>query len=128
MAAIGGPLESVTLAGRSFAVAADADTQRKLGGFENDVQPNGDGTARMIKSRIAWRLSGLMVEIDDSRGDQEFLQELQNRNDFFPITATYASGETYQGTGQILGEVQTGNQNATASMDVGGPGNFTRQA
>ncbi len=45
MAAVGGSIESVTLDGRTFAVAADAEAQRKLGGFENEVQANGDGTA-----------------------------------------------------------------------------------
>lgn len=127
MAAIGGPIESVTLAGRSFAAAADAEAQRKLGGFENEVQPNGDGTARLIKSRVAWMLDGITVEIDDSRGDQEFVQDLQNRNEFFPVTVTFASGETYQGTGQVVAEVQTSNQNATASLSLGGPGVLSRQ-
>lgn len=127
MAAIGGPIESVTLAGRSFAVAADAESQRKLGGFENEIQPNGDGTARLVKSRVPWMVDGLTVECDDSRGDQEFLQALQNRNDYFPVTVTYSSGETYQGTGQITGEVQVSNQGATAALSLGGPGGMTRQ-
>lgn len=127
MAAIGGPIESITLAGRSFAVAADADGQRKLGGFENETQMNGDGTGRLIKSRVPWMLDGITVEIDDSRGDQEFVQDLQDRQDYFPITVTFASGEVYQGTGQVSGEVQTSSQNATAALSLSGPGKMTRQ-
>ena len=84
MAAVGGSIESITLDGRNFAVAADAEAQRKLGGFENEVQSNGDGTARLIKTRVPLSLDGLTLEIDDDRADQEFLQELSNRNDFFP--------------------------------------------
>jgi len=49
MAATGGSIESITMDGREFAVAADAESQRKLGGFENEVQANGNGTARIIK-------------------------------------------------------------------------------
>ena len=43
---VGGSIESVTLNGRSFAVAADADSNRFLGGFVNDVQANGNGSGR----------------------------------------------------------------------------------
>lgn len=127
MAAVGGSIESVTLDGRSFAVAADAEAQRKLGGFENEVQANGDGTARLIKTRVPLGIDGLTVEVDDDRGDHEFLQELSNRNDFFPVALTYASGATYQGTAQITGETQASSQNATASVSLMGPGILTKQ-
>lgn len=127
MAAVGGSIESVTLDGRIFAVAADAEAQRKLGGFENEVQSNGDGTARLIKTRVPLAIDGLTVEVDDDRGDHEFLQELSNRNDFFPIALTYASGATYQGTAQIVGETQASSQNATAAVSLMGPGVLTKQ-
>ena len=127
MAATGGSIESVTLDGREFPVAADAEAQRKLGGFENDVQANGDGTARMIKTRVPLALDGLTLETDDDRSDQEFLQELSNRNDFFPIAISFASGAVYQGTAQITGETQTSSQNATTSVTLMGPGTLTKQ-
>ena len=127
MSAVGGSIESITLDGRNFAVAADAEAQRKLGGFENEVQANGDGTARLIKTRVPLSLDGLTVEIDDDRADNEFLQELSDRNDFFPIAISYASGNTYQGTAQIVGETQTSSQNATASVSLMGPGVLTKQ-
>lgn len=127
MAAVGGSIESVTLGGRIFAVPADAEAQRKLGGFENEVQANGDGTARLIKTRYPLSIVGLTVEIDDDRGDQEFLQELSNRNDFFPVVISYASGSDYQGRAQIVGEVQASSQNATASVSLNGPGIITKQ-
>jgi hypothetical protein len=127
MAAVGGSIESVTLDGRIFPVAADAEAQRKLGGFENEVQANGDGTARLIKTRVPLSIDGLTVEVDDDRGDHEFLQELSNRNDFFPVAITYASGNTYQGTAQIVGETQASSQNATAAVSLMGPGVLTKQ-
>lgn len=127
MAAIGGSVESVMMDGRIFPVAADADTQRKLGGFENDVQANGDGTGRLIKTRVPLSITGLTVEIDDSQGDHEFLQRLMNRNDYFPFAITYASGVTYQGRAQITGEVQVSNNAQTASINIMGPGILTKQ-
>jgi hypothetical protein len=127
MAATGGSIESVTLAGRNFAVAADAEAQRKLGGFENEVQANGDGTARLIKTRVPLSIDGLMLEIDDDRADQEFLQELSDSPDFFAIVISYASGKDYQGTAQIVGETQASSQNATASVSLMGPGILTQQ-
>ena len=127
MAAVGGSIESVTLDGRSFAVAADAEAQRKLGGFENEVLSNGDGTARLIKTRVPLSLDGLTVEIDDDRGDQEFLHGLTDQNDFFPVTITYASGITYQATAQITGELQASSQSATASVNLMGAGEMTKQ-
>lgn len=127
MAAVGGSIESITLNGRNFAVAADAEAQRKLGGFENEVQANGNGTARIIKTRVPLSYDGLTVEVDDSRGDHEFLQDLANANDFFPIAVTHASGITYQGSAMITGEMQTSSQSATAAVSLMGPGQLTRQ-
>lgn len=127
MAATGGSIESLTLDGREFPVAADAEAQRKLGGFENEVQSNGDGTARLIKTRVPLSLDGMTLETDDDRGDQEFIQALSNRNDFFPIAITYASGAVYQGTAQIVGETQASSQNATTAVSLMGPGQLTKQ-
>lgn len=127
MAAVGGSIEAISLSGRIFAVSADAESQRKLGGFENEVQANGNGTARIIKTRVPLSLDGLTVEVDDGRGDHEFLQDLSNRKDFFPISITYASGVTYGGSAMINGELQTSSQNATASVSLMGPGELTKQ-
>ena len=125
--AVGGSIESVTLDGREFPVAADAEAQRKLGGFENEVQANGNGTARLIKTRVPLSLDGLTIEVDDDRGDQEFVQALADRNDFFPIAITYASGGTYQATAQIVGENPASSQNATQAISLMGPGKLTKQ-
>ena len=125
--AVGGSIESVTFDGRNFPVAADAEAQRKLGGFENEVQANGDSTARLIKTRVPLSLDGLTVEIDDARGDHEFLQELADRKDFWPMALTYASGVTYQGTCQIVGEFQHSSQSTTGAVSLMGPGTLTKQ-
>lgn len=127
MSATGGSIESITLDGREFAVAADAESQRKLGGFENEVQANGDSSARLIKTAVPLSIDGITVEINDDKADQEFIQELSNRNDFFPIAITYVSGATYQGRAQITGGFQASSQNATAAVSLMGPGVLTKQ-
>jgi len=127
MSATGGSIESVNFDGRNFAVAADADSGRKLGGSENEFQPNGDGTGRLIKARVGWSLDGLTIEVDDTRGDQEFIQDLADRTDFWPVAVTYASGAVYQGTGQIVGENPASSQSTTAAVALMGPGKLTRQ-
>ena len=127
MAGIGGSIEAVSLSGRVFSVAADAEVQRKLGGWENEVQANGDGTARIVKTRVPFSLDGLTLTVDDTRGDHEFLQDLAGRKDFFVMSITYASGVTYQGTAQIVGEMQASSQSATASVSLMGPGSLTKQ-
>lgn len=127
MSAVGGSIESITLDGRTYTPAADAEAQRKLGGWENEVQANGDGTARLIKTRVPLAIDGLTLEVDDDNGDHEFLQSLADRNDFFPIAITYASGATYQGSAQLTGEMQASSQNATAAVSLMGPGTLTKQ-
>ncbi|MEE9393703.1 MAG: hypothetical protein V3W41_14465 [Planctomycetota bacterium] len=125
--ATGGSIESIAFEGRSFSVPADADAGRKLGGSENDVQANGDETARLIKTRVAWGLADLTIAIDDDTGDAEFLQELADRNGFFSVTITFASGNIYQGTGQLTGEMPTASQATTAAINLMGQGRLTKQ-
>lgn len=127
MAAVGGSIESLNLAGRDFAVAADAEATRKLGGFENEVQSNGNGSARIIKTRIPLSLDGVVVEIDDDNGDHEFLQDLANGTDYFAVGITYASGSTYQGSATLVGELPVSSQNATCPISLMGPGILTKQ-
>lgn len=127
MSGIGGSIEAVSIDGRNFPVTADGEANRKLGGFENETQANGDGSARMVKTRVNWNISGLPVEIDDTRADQEFLQDLADGTRFFPVVVTYASGAVYQGQGQITGELQFNNSNSTAELNMSGPGRLTPQ-
>ena len=127
MPAIGGSIEAITVAGRIFPVTADAEVQRKLGGFENEVQANGDGSARKIQTRIPWSLDGLVIEIDDDRGDQEFLQGIVNLKDYSVIAITFVSGAVYSGLGTIIGEMPGSSQSTTAAVSLMGPGDLAKQ-
>jgi hypothetical protein len=126
MAAVGGTPESVSIAGREFACTADNDINRKLGGFENEKQSNGDGTTRTIKTRVPWSLGGVTVEIDNDNDDQEFLEQVQRSSDDVDITVSYVDGSTYAGQGTIVGELVYTNQNAAASFDMSGPGELKK--
>ena len=118
MAAIGGSVESITIGGREFPVTADADIQRKIGGFESSVEANGNSTGRVIKTRVMGMLSGMVVEVDDSRGDHEFLQNVSDNGNGEPCAITLASGVVWQGQMTITGELQYSTQNTTASFDL----------
>lgn len=127
MSQIGGSIESTELNGRTFPVAADADGARKLGGDENEVQANGDGTARIIKTKTPWMIGGLTVGVDNDRGDQEFLQNIADSNELVAVSVTLADGTTYQGRGTITGELNYSTQNATCELSLAGEGKLTRQ-
>ena len=110
---IGGSIESVSLAGRAFAVPSDNDVTVSIGGFNNDNQMNGDGTNREIKTRMAWKLTGLQIAYDADTDDDLFLQNLADGSPF-TVAITYASGAVRNGTGGINGEVTFSTQSSTA--------------
>jgi hypothetical protein len=119
--AVGGPIEEVNIDGRRFVVAADADAERDLGGFTNEVSPNGDGSARLLKTRKAWKLSGLSLEINSNRGDLEYLQGKADSKEFFPISVKHCDGAVYGGSGQITGDIKASGMKAVCPVEFSGP-------
>jgi hypothetical protein len=124
---VAGPIESVSIRGRLFAVAGDANAERKLGGFENEVQSNGNGTVRLVKSRVPWSVSGLALDINEDRSDQQFLKEIADSLEMVDMAITFASGVTYSGRGQIVDEVLFSSENSTAEVSLMGPGELGQQ-
>lgn len=127
MTAVGGSIQDISIKGRLFTVAADADAARKSGGFENEVSSNGDGSARLIKTRVPWSLEGITATVDDDAEDLEFLQEIADRNSFVTITITFVNGNTYSGTGQISGDFAASSMSATTSLNLSGPQKLVKQ-
>lgn len=127
MSAIGGSIDAVSIDGREFPVAADADSNRDLGGFSNAIEMNGNGSAREIKTRKPSGFEGLSLEIDDDQGDLEALQELADRPGLKPVVVTYVSGLSYQGTAQIVGDIKASSQTTTAPIDLMGGFKLTKQ-
>lgn len=127
MAAVGGSIESISIRGRLLPVAADADVALKLGGFSNEVKANGNGTARIIKTRIIPGANGLKVEIDHDRGDLQFLKEISDGQKFEQIALTLASGHVYQGQAIVSGDFDLSTMDTVAEVNLSGTGEFTLQ-
>ena len=127
MAAIGGPIESITVSGRRFPVAQDAGVSRDLGGFTNTIESNGDGTARIVKERRPWMVEGLTVEVDDDRGDQEFLQDVADSPEFVDCAIVLVSGAIYSGSGTITDAIAYDNQKSLADIKLSGQQKLSKQ-
>lgn len=128
MAAVGGPLESITIAGRSFPVVADADANIDLGGFSSEFSANGDGSARDLMERKNWKADGFSISIDPDREDLEFLQDKADTpGGKFAITITLVSGVTYQGKGKPTGEIKMSTKESSAPIALSGPGKLSQQ-
>ena len=128
MSAIGGPIQSVTIKGRTFVVAEDADASVNYGGDKNEIAMNGDGkSARLLKSKVAWKVGGLKLQIDPDRNDHEFLQDAADENDFWDYSHTEVDGNTYYGQGQFTEDLEKSSKDATLEVTVMGPGRLTKQ-
>lgn len=122
-----GSIESCNVDGRRFSVAADADADRDLGGFTNEAQPNGDGTVRYVKTKKAWKLSGLTLSLNNNRGDQEFLQARANSLTPYPISITLVDGVVYAGVGMITGDLAGKTMPGTADVEFSGEHTLKQQ-
>lgn len=127
MSAIAGPIVKFTVDGREFAVKSDSNSMRSIGGKSNTVDPLGNGSAILVQNDILWEISDVELEIDDLRGDHEFLQDRSNSSRFYAFTAKYSSGVVYQGTGHIIGEMKYDNLKSTMTIGASGPGRLTQQ-
>lgn len=123
MAVVGGPLETISIAGRSFEPAGDVDVNIFLGGKRNTVEPGGNGGSRLIKNVMACGAEGCVVHLDDDNADLEYLQAQADLNDFFEVVLTKASGIAYGGLAQIE-ELDSSSANATATFNLKGTGKW----
>lgn len=129
---VGGSILDITVGDRIFPVTADADVERKLGGFEVEQEMNGDGTARPIMTRVGWSLSGIVISMDENRADQQFLQDCADgvnadSDGYYAITITYVNGTTYMGKGRPMGEIKSNSKNSTCTVSFTGPGKLEKQ-
>lgn len=125
---IGGPARHIMLNGISFPPTKDADLSIKIGGMaENEVESNGDGTGRLLKSIETWSVEGIVVSCDIAGGDFETLNELASLNSAFDVAVELVDGSVYQGEGQITGGITFSSQKTTAAFTLMGGGKLTRQ-
>lgn len=125
--AIGGPVTEISVGGRIFTSASDADVSVDLGGFTPTREMNGNGTSRKIKTPKPWMCEGVQVSVDSDNGDLEFLQANANSNSDSVFTVTFADGNVYQGSGSVDGDVKLSTANTTTTLNFGGSGNLTKQ-
>jgi hypothetical protein len=123
----GGSIQEVSIGARVFSVAADAEGTRKLGGFESEIKMNGDASSREILTRVAWSITGLVLSCDETRADQDFIQDCSDgigsdKDGYFPITITDAGGFTRRGRGKPNGEAPFNTMNSTVTVTLTGPG------
>lgn len=127
MPQVGGSAKECSIRGRIFAVTADAEVTIKLGGFVNEVQANGNGTSRLIKTAEPGGIEGLVVGINHDQGDPEFLQEIADSHEFVEVTVTLSDDTTYQGSCQLTDMPGFSSKNATAELTLMADGKITKQ-
>jgi len=127
MPGIGGSIQEVSIDGRLYSVAADSDAAMSLGGDTNEVQANGDGTARLLKTKTVWSVTGLSLMNNHEERTHEALQANANRNVFVPCTVALASGTIYRGTGQVADTIEGSSASATISVSLMGQGQLEQQ-
>lgn len=127
MTTIGGDIESISFAGRDFNVPTGSDWKLMTGGFKNAIGMNGNGTGRLLKTRVPFSLKGGELDCDLSRGDVEFLQDIADSKRFEVIAITFVDSTVYQGKAQLIDDIEYSAQNATISCSFEGTGKATKQ-
>lgn len=122
----GGPLESITIKKRRFPVDGEINAMLSLGGFTNEVKPNGDGqTFRIVKTAKTAKLKAIPIIIDNSRGDMEFIQEIMDDPEPVDCFATEVDGTVWEGSVTIAGDPEKSTKEGTMEIEV--HGSFNRQ-
>ena len=127
MTAIGRPMETIEMNGRSFQCVGDSAGIRDLGGYTSEWQSNGNpSTGRLIMTPSGWSVSGQPVQIDDSQGDQEFVTSLKNSPNPVDFIFTYGGGIVYAGTGHIVEATEFDAMAASMSLTMRGGGELKK--
>lgn len=127
MTAIGGPIQELSWAGRTFKSAGDASVSISLGGKNITIEPNGDSSVRPVQTVMAWSCEGAALNIDPDMGDLEFLQAGTDAARQEVFTVTLCEGSVYQGRGYVVGEIKVDTSKSTAAVNFGGGGKLTKQ-
>jgi hypothetical protein len=117
---ISGPVESITIAGRRFSTDGEDAGKITLSGFKNEVKFNGDGSKRMIRSRVSGSIKDLNVQVTHRNKDLEYMSDKQSTSDFFDVSLTLTDGTTYAGSMQFVEEIEEDTQQGTISVSLEG--------
>ena len=127
MASVGGSIKAITIDGRPFSVAADADVALKRGGKKITVASNGDATARYLGEVEPWSLSGIDVSIDNNKDDAGFLQANADAMTAVNCTIELIDGNVFQGKGIVADDHDFSTAKAVTGITLMGEGNLTSQ-
>jgi hypothetical protein len=122
---VGGPFESHTFNGRRFVCDPDDDAQIQIQGFTNEVKAAGDGSLRLLKSRIPGTLEGSNICYDPTNGDDDFLIGLRDGKEWIDYSGTEVDGTIWAGRVQITGDLKFSAKNKTVPVTL--TGNFQKQ-
>lgn len=125
--ALGGSIRRLSVKGRNFSVVGDADANMVLGGFTNTITANGDGTTQISQKRVPGALTDVEISLDNVRGDLEFLQDLANNGEVFPLYVEYSDGTAYSARVQIEGDLSRSSMDAKATVGFKGE-KFVKQS
>ena len=120
MSKAGGALESIVINGRRFTCDAEDEPKFKLPGFENEVVANADGTFRQKKTRVAGTITDINIVTDDSREDQQFIEESAAGLYFLAVSATKVDGTLVSGNMQITDEKTLDGKANTMAISLAG--------
>ena len=124
---IGGSVVDMSMRGRALFPTGDSDFGLTKGGKQNEVRPNGNGTARVIQTTVPWGAANVVVECDDLEGVHEFVQELADTGRMIDCTFTMASGLVWEGKGIPTGEITRQTEASTVSFAITGSGVLRQQ-
>jgi len=127
MAAVGGSILEVTIAGEHYAVASDSDVRLKLGGTKPTVHKNGDGSTRVTGEQEPWSLSDIDVSIDASSNQLVVLQRVANAMEHVTCTIELIDGTVYQGRGLLVDDRDFSTAKAVMRLNLMGDGELTLQ-
>lgn len=98
-----GALKRIQVKGRPFSVSGENAGERILGGRENEVLKNGDGTVRVTQKEVTWKLQD--VELATDLEGQQFLQKISDKGEEVPIQWTLANDAIVTAIGLPTGSI-----------------------
>lgn len=123
-----GSIKEVALNGRTFETVADADANTDIGGVMNEWIPHGNGvTGHVSQTAKGWKVEGVGIYIDDTREDQEFIQDIADKGQPVTFLITYNDNTSRSGKGLPTGDLTTSSKNGVMTPTFEGPGKLEQQ-
>jgi len=117
----GGDIRQLTINSREFDVkGGDANVNVDAGGFANEAGLAGNGNLAVTQRRKVAGFSDCPINIDDTRQDLEYLQEIADAGEPVPTNMTLASGVTYSGSLLPVGDLAKATGDGTLSLEMRG--------